>query len=431
MKLTNSISANLGQDVASLLLQLQQIITAVHGEAWLVGGTIRDLLDGQSPGDFDFAFAGDLTPQVKRWAKQQGGHWFWLDKTRNQSRVLFSARRLQFDFAPLRAEGIAADLSLRDFTINAMALEFKNFPQTDLRLIDPLNGRQDLEDNILRSCGPGVLRDDPLRTLKGIRHHALRGWCVDSQTLTLMAESAARLTSIAGERLRNELGQILGGGCFSSAVELMDETTVLDNLFPGIEKNGLPQSLASLRARLDQMESISVFSAVLGQTIEAGLTRRSLLLLGELLRRLQPSSRVVEICQRLRFSVASRSVLQSLHGPLILLDVFNDSDTARIAALKLESLERNCQELMLFALARQMSDNRDLLLARVLDSYRQQVAGGRIADLLDGSEIISLTGVPAGQLIGYWQKRIKAAEIAGEISSKLSAQNWLKQQFSD
>ncbi|MCF6179710.1 MAG: CCA tRNA nucleotidyltransferase, partial [Geopsychrobacter sp.] len=177
--------------------------------AWLVGGAVRDLLNAETPDDFDIAFAEDLTPLVKLWARRNNGHWFWLDKQRNQSRVVFVAAGLQFDFSALRAADISSDLKLRDFTLNAMALPLSVDPPIN-GLIDPLDGQNALKDGLLKGCSPGVFLDDPLRVLKGVRHVAERGWQVEPKTARLFVEAAPGLISVAGERIKSERSKIRG-----------------------------------------------------------------------------------------------------------------------------------------------------------------------------------------------------------------------------
>ncbi len=421
----------LGREVKQLIQPLRHILSDRLDNIWLVGGTVRDLLTGQPPKDFDFAFAGDLTPQIKRWAAQQGGHWFWLDKQRNQSRVIFTALGLQFDFSPLRAADICADLRLRDFTLNAMALPFNHFPENMSALLDPLNGRQDLEHGLLRSCGPGVLSDDPLRCLKGIRHHALRGWSFETQTAIQVTQAAPLLGTVAGERLRNELGQILDSPRLTSAIKLMAEFTILKTLLPGIATHELIQELDLLTARIEQLGQFQGFASLLARPLEEGLTCRTLLFLAALLRRVEPLSSAEDIAECLRLSTRSHTILQALQGRDISLEDFSDSDTPRVAALKFETLGKNCLERILFTLARQPQNRQDRLLSNYVDAYLGQLVRGRIADLLNGAEIRDLTGMPTGQIIGDYQRRIKAAEIAGEISDKSSAESWLKRLFSD
>lgn len=431
MDMNRPLYVSLGNESIRLLRHLRQSLPATKSEVWLVGGTIRDLLEGLPPKDFDFAFSGDLTPQVKLWAHKEAGHWFWLDKARNQSRVLFGDTGLQFDFSPLRAADIGADLRLRDFTLNALALPFTDFPTAECELLDPLDGLKDLAAGILRSCGPGVLSDDPLRILKGVRHHALRGWQVEEQTAEQMTAAAPLLLSVAGERLKSELGQILASPRVASSIAVMEQVSLLERLLPGIDPRDLTAELTLLTRRCDQLEQIPAFASLLAQPIEDGLSRRALLLLAALLHRVPGLGVVEQIALRLRLSVRSRSILQALCAERIDLAAFDAPYAPRIAALKLEILGKHCVELLLFALAGQNVNRRDRQLAEYCTAYLRQLTSGRIVDLLDGGEIVRVSGLSAGPQIGDIQQRIKAGEIAGEISTKADAESWLGRQFSD
>jgi poly(A) polymerase len=176
------------------------------GGLYLVGGALRDALLHRPVADFDFTSAADPTPLAQALARQLGSHWFWLDEPRRQSRVM--AGEVTCDFATFRAPSLAEDLAARDFTINAMAIDLAG-PVSSLTLIDPRGGRTDLSAGILRCAGPGVLLDDPLRILKGIRHALELDLTVEPATLAAMQTAAALLPGVAPERLRLELWRIL------------------------------------------------------------------------------------------------------------------------------------------------------------------------------------------------------------------------------
>jgi len=421
----------LNAEVHALLLQLQELLSGSPDGPWLVGGTIRDLLEGDAPQDFDLAFAVDMTPQIKRWANRLGGTWFWLDQKRNQSRVLFGNRSLQFDFAPLRADTLIADLELRDFTVNAMALSLPALIAGRMELIDPLGGSQDLEQGVLRSCGPNVLNHDPLRLLKGVRHYAQHGWSFEKQTALQMSTAAHRLMTVAGERIRNELGQILASDRVVAALELMAQLQILEYLFPGANDHHFRAQLESRIERLDQLALLPAYESLLGQQVEEGLTLRSLLILAALLQVLEPRDGAGEVARRLRCSTRSQSILKTLCRAEPNLAMLKDSDRPRIAALKLEALGADCCEQILYALLLQRNIKYDRCAAEAIGAYHENLKMGRIVDLLDGSKVMSLTGMSAGKKVGVWQDKIKAAEIAGKITDKLSAEDWLRIQFSD
>ena len=124
-------------------------------KAWLVGGATRDLLSGKLVKDFDFVMAGNGLKWARRLANALQGAFVALDDERAVGRVVLShkGKQLWIDVARFRAEGVRQgestsledDLALRDFTVNAIALE----PLTG-QLVDPTGGVADLKANLLR-----------------------------------------------------------------------------------------------------------------------------------------------------------------------------------------------------------------------------------------------------------------------------------------
>ena len=140
-------------------------------EVYVVGGAVRDALLGLEVKDVDLIFPEDPTVLAKSFAKEHGGHWFWLDEERKQSRVVFNHDETcpDFDFAPFRASSLDLDLFDRDFTINAIALSLSTDPATT-PLVDPAHGLEDLQKDLLRMVSRDAFSNDPLRIVKGIRH---------------------------------------------------------------------------------------------------------------------------------------------------------------------------------------------------------------------------------------------------------------------
>lgn len=195
---------------------------------FMVGGSVRDHMLGHPCKDIDLVSAQDPTQLAKALARTFKGHWFSLDSTRNYSRVILTKpHACQFDFSPLRAPDLNSDLALRDFTINAMAIDLADLIEVrtqttssswkDVQIIDPLNGLEDLTCKRLHLCSETVLDNDPLRILKGLRHCATLGFSLSPATISACIAASQGLAKIAPERIRSEIA-----GIFS--------TTHLDNL---------------------------------------------------------------------------------------------------------------------------------------------------------------------------------------------------------
>lgn len=166
-----------------------------HERVFLVGGSVRDLLLGRKGRDIDLAAA--LSPDELAacglrlvTGKSTQPIWFGYDKSFGKIEV-----------TPLGdVAGLAADLARRDFTINAIAMTLAG------GLIDPLGGKNDLEQLRLRTCTAGSFLDDPLRIFRALRFEA-EGWRMTPETEALIREQewSQRLGVIPVERFSREM----------------------------------------------------------------------------------------------------------------------------------------------------------------------------------------------------------------------------------
>ncbi len=147
---------------------LQAVRTALAGRrAWLVGGVVRDRALGRRRrrgprrGRRRRSRRRRPRPSPRRPARAAC---FALSEQFGAWRIVARDRSWQVDVEPLRGETLAADLALRDFTVNAIAE-----PLDGGEPIDPLGGLADLRARRLRMAGPPAFADDPLRVLRLVR----------------------------------------------------------------------------------------------------------------------------------------------------------------------------------------------------------------------------------------------------------------------
>ncbi|MEA5411479.1 hypothetical protein VB737_06855, partial [Synechococcus sp. BA-120 BA3] len=141
----------------------------------LVGGAVRDGLLGRlTPRpDLDLVVPVDAIDLARRLGRQLGGSCVVLDQERSIARLVLQGWTI--DLARCAGEDLAADLTRRDFTANAIALPLEGAASTgpgsaaDLRLIDPCGGLPDLAASRLVAISEANLLDDPLRLLRGVR----------------------------------------------------------------------------------------------------------------------------------------------------------------------------------------------------------------------------------------------------------------------
>lgn len=210
------------------------------GQAWwLVGGAVRDALLAREVHEADLAVAGDSHALAQRAHQIVGGSIFSLSDRFGTWRVV--SHDLQVDLTPLRGDSIEADLVSRDFTVNALAVAGDD---RDGRVIDPLGGLADLEGRRLRLASETAYQDDPLRTIRLARFAAQLGFEPDAQACLLARGAAAKLESVAGERVWFELKSLVTSAEPRYGLEVLRETGVLSAALPELDQlAGVEQSV--------------------------------------------------------------------------------------------------------------------------------------------------------------------------------------------
>lgn len=219
---------------------------AAHGvDAWLVGGAARDLARGEVPTDLDVAVATDGYQLARAYADARGASFVGLDEARATGRVVITgAQPLTLDLAGLRAPTIDADLALRDFTLNALALPLHVWRQPtaaladgvpDAAWLDPTGGLADLQAGLLRPCSPTSLADDPLRVVRAARFCARLGVQPHATLLPLMQATAPALANVATERISDELLKLLDAPVSAPWLHYLDACGALTVILPELE----------------------------------------------------------------------------------------------------------------------------------------------------------------------------------------------------
>ena len=175
------------------------------GEAWVVGGAVRDELLRRPVLDLDVACA-EPRDAANRFARRFGGSVFRLSERHGAWRVVVDGAAETVDFTPAGG-GIDADLATRDFTFNAIARHVR----TDA-LHDPHRGREDLEAGVVRAVSESVFVDDPLRLLRAVRFEDELGFRMDERTEALLRAATKLVTEPAGERILAELERLTPAG---------------------------------------------------------------------------------------------------------------------------------------------------------------------------------------------------------------------------
>lgn len=219
-----------------------------HGKRLaLVGGSVRDAILGRLGNDLDFTTDAhpDLTKRIlskrlehlwdtgARFGTISGrGDEFLIEITTYRSESYQQdSRKPAVEFG----KTIDVDLSRRDFTINAMALELTSDAPV---FIDPYHGVVDLAKKLIRTpLTPEIsFSDDPLRMLRAIRFAAQLGFAIGEDVSTAIAAMRGRLEIISAERIREEFTKIILSDQPRIGIELLVESGLAEIFIPEVPK---------------------------------------------------------------------------------------------------------------------------------------------------------------------------------------------------
>ena len=204
-------------------------------EAYIVGGSVRDLLLGKTPNDYDvttsalpeqtlevFSDMRTIPTGIKHGTVTVISHGEPIEVTtfRVDGEYLDCRRPESVSFT----DKISADLSRRDFTVNAMAYSEKR------GVIDLFGGAQDLKKGIIRAVGDPILRfsEDALRIMRAFRFSAQLGFEIEDKTLKAAATMKEGLSKISAERIASEFVSTICNNTANTVLQVMESTGVLE-----------------------------------------------------------------------------------------------------------------------------------------------------------------------------------------------------------
>ena len=215
-----------------------------HGfSAYLVGGSVRDLLLGKVPKDFDVAT--NAHPQeinnLFRNSRIIGRRFRLVQVFFKGGKIIeVSTFRSRSEFEEIQTEEgniIRADsfgtpeddAQRRDITINGL---FYNI--ADFSIIDHVGGMADLEGRIIRTIGDPDERfqQDPVRMIRVIRHAARTGFSIENSTCQAIMRHRDEIRKCSPSRVRDEFTRDLKEGVAQPSLNLMLQTGLLFSLFP-------------------------------------------------------------------------------------------------------------------------------------------------------------------------------------------------------
>jgi poly(A) polymerase len=471
---------------ASTELRLDQLapaavalLRAVHASApavgaVLVGGAVRDALLGRADADVDLAVPRGALALAARLAARLDATAVVLDAERGAARVV--APGMQVDVTDFRAPTLEADLTARDFSVNALAVDLGRLLASGRApIVDPAGGVADLRARRLRPAGPGVLAADPLRGLRAVRLEATLGVRLTSAAARAVRAAAPGLAGVAGERVRDELVALLRVPATGRAVRRADGLGLLPVVLPEVEAmrkaaqpaphrfNVLEHSLRALEASdrvLAHLASLAPFGEELAahftDAVGGALRRAHVLKLAALLhdvakpetRRLVRgrvrffehdvigAARARAIGERLRLPERAVALLERLvRHHLRPMHLAQAGEVTRRARFRFyRDLGPDTRDLLLLALVDGAAVTgasplavwrRATLLRDLLGGWTEAEAAAAAPPLLRGRDVMARYGLAPGPAVGALLTRAREAQDLGVVRTREEALAYL------
>jgi poly(A) polymerase len=471
----------------SLLNTIYALAQQEGVDVYLVGGIVRDVLQGRNAEDLDILVREEAEHFAHHLAEKLQAQVIKLKAEKGTIRVvkLYEQVTLNIDISELLSDNICHYLGDRDFTINAMALKLNTLMQKgNAELIDCYAGLDDLNKALIRHIAAKSLIADPLRMVRAFRLSSSLKFKIDSNLLTLIKNNAHLIHQSAGERISLELYHILHQPNSLKIIMEMDKCGLLAEIFPEIKsfKDFNLKSKASMNLwghslrTLEMMENIIIQLDIIfgcyGKNIEEhlnkelayGRARLTLLKLTSLLHDLgKPETFREEAVDKIHFIghekvganmakiIAHRMKLSSqerdyfsrlIYYHLRPYYLLNSKDLSQRAIYRFfRHLGQESIDCIILFLADSLSyysphDTQDIKHIKdfsrmLIKSYFDQFAyQKKQPKLINGSELMTAFNLQPGKLVGWLLEKISEAQAMGEIKKKEEALNLIKRLLS-
>ena len=358
---------------------------------------------------------------------------FVMDEARQTYRLVLppSSPFLHVDITRLRDSTIEGDLRLRDFTVNALAVDLAS-PLPYPPLLDPTGGLADGGRKILRVCSPRSFRDDPLRLLRAIRLSIGLGLSLERETRAMMREASDSLQPISAERVRDELFLILQGPDPRRGMAQVVELGLLDHLGPAFHNLSRRPALTLMGRTLALIGECSPSGSLRGHLrleVEYGVSRLGLLMLAAFFHDRGSRDESDGLCRRLMLGKRA-SALVARQGSARLPRRWrrHPPGPTRRELLTLYGRVDDCiEEIVLLHSARlSPASIRRSTALRFLERYRRSRIIFRRPPLLTGALALENLPLSPGPALGELLSGAREAQVLGLFRTAAGALRWAR-----
>ncbi len=487
--MTNELLKSSNENLPSLLnLPLPEAVKALiaflsEGRVYLIGGFVRDMILGLSSFDLDFIIVDKDTYSLgEELTKKFPGTYFVLDEETRTIRFVLKdeeSRNYTFDFTPVKANNLDKDFERRDFTINAIGIDLKS-PDV---FIDKFNGINDLKSKKIKPIKLQNLLDDPLRFLRAFRFAALLNGEIDKEIILYIKNNLGVFNeSVSVERISVELWKIFDSNNSFKYLKQLSESGLLEKIVPELTpmRKVTPNSHHHLWLYDHSLELVKTFEENFHKIPEwakeelnkpftqaASPLKKSIAKLGALFHDVgKPDTWEIKnvngeekhtfyghdktgaeitksICEKLKFSNSASETISKLvryHLRPFQLSQGKEPITERALYRFFRDVGNDTPLLLMLAMAdlyatvgpkitKEDLANGEKLLLFLFDEYKKyetrETEKASKPKLLDGNEIMKITGMPASKALGDLIKELDELVAVGEIKTKEEAVEWV------
>ena len=465
---------------------VKELIKTLSGysvEIYLVGGFVRDMFLGEVSQDLDFIVVNKSTKELgAELAKKHDGNWFTLDEVTETVRFVLKDEDsliYTFDFTPVSKSKLEEDFSRRDFTINALAINIK---EPDI-LTDKFSGLEDLKQKKIKAIKLNNFFDDPLRFVRAFRFACHLQGEIEEETFSFIKNNLKSFNSnVAGERISHEIWKILDNENSGRYFKQMADAGLLEIIIPELTpmRKVTPNDFHHLWLFDHSLELIKTFeenfNKIPGWAKEElnkpfgnseSPKKKAVTKLGCLLHDVgKPGTWEIknidgkekhtfyghdklgeeitkQISERLKFSnliIQSLSSLVRYHLRPFQLSQANVAITERALYRFFRDVKEDTPLLLMLAMADLYATvgpkitkddllNGEKLILFLFDEYKKyrdhEAEMAKKPKLLDGNEVMKLTGLKPSPILGQIMKELDEAIAVGEIKTKKDAEEWV------
>ncbi len=456
----------------NVIKQIMPFINGVH--AYVVGGFLRDILMDKTSFDRDLIICcDDIRQFAYNLSIELNAHFIELDNINKIYRIVLNDKENYIDITSPVENNFEKDILRRDLTINAISYDLNNH-----KFIDLTGGIEDIKNKKIKGISKKNFEEDSLRILRIYRFYSMTGFEIDTSLIGITKELLTRINEPAKERINTELIKLFEGKYTDLALLKMDETGLLEELFPIYkEVKKIPSNshhhLDLLHHLIETVRQIQIIYENSASEIKDYLNSRrfggvkeiGFLKLAAFLHDIgKPSCWTIEeetgrhrfikhdeigsklvipILKDLKFSKKQIDYIKTLIKyhiyPSSMVSAPDVSDKAFIKFYR--KMDGVVIDVILLAMADRLSARGEKVSQKMIDdninnlktllnnyfTIRKDIKP--LEKLLDGRDIMELLNIEQGPLLGVIINELKEAQISGDVNTKLEAKNFILNKY--